>query len=147
MSCTHLHGRLDHIAIINAVVVLQVYNSSTFFGAGGGDSYVLPDPADPATYSFTTRGTADDHVFLPGPHRFESVLIIAVQATSASGIQFSIVATTSQFPVLLLDSIPQSHFVEHGQNEFFVFFPLRDEDLRITLTGKHISELHPPQCI
>lgn len=56
--------------------------------------------------------------------------------TSAlSPVRFSIVATSSQRPVLLLAGVPQSHFVEFGNNEYFKFYPHADEDLHITLTG------------
>jgi hypothetical protein len=50
-------------------------------------------------------------------------------------VRFSVVATSSQRPVLLLAGVPQSHFVEFGNNEYFKFYPHADEDLHITLTG------------
>jgi hypothetical protein len=52
-------------------------------------------------------------------------------------VRFSIVATSSQRPVLLLAGVPQSHFVQFGNNEYFKFYPHADEDLHITLTGTH----------
>jgi hypothetical protein len=62
-----------------ADLYVQVYNSSTFYSAAGGDNYVLPNPDIPGTYKYTTRGSEDDHVFLPGPHPVESLLVVAVK--------------------------------------------------------------------
>ncbi len=55
---------------------------------------------------------------------------------AASTVRFSIVATSSQSPVLILAGIPQSHYVESGVNEYFKFYPHADEDLHITLTAR-----------
>jgi len=62
-----------------ADMFVQVYDLAKFNSASGGDSYKMPDPADPSTYMYTTFDTEDDHVFLPGPHLVESLLIIAVR--------------------------------------------------------------------
>ncbi len=51
-------------------------------------------------------------------------------------MRFSIVATSSQSPVLLLAGVPQSHYVQYGVNEYFKFYPHADEDLHITLTAR-----------
>lgn len=32
--------------------------------------------------------------------------------------------------------MPQSHFVQLGQNELFKYYPQADEDLRITVTAR-----------
>eukprot|EP00598_Pedospumella_elongata_P002386 CAMPEP_0184975878 /NCGR_PEP_ID=MMETSP1098-20130426/6959_1 /TAXON_ID=89044 /ORGANISM="Spumella elongata, Strain CCAP 955/1" /LENGTH=2755 /DNA_ID=CAMNT_0027498653 /DNA_START=79 /DNA_END=8346 /DNA_ORIENTATION=+ len=117
-----------------ADMYVQVYDATVFKSAAGGDSYVLPDPNVPSSYKYTTHGTEDDHVFIPGPHPKESLLVVAVKA--ASTVRFSIVATSSQSPVLILAGVPQSHYVESGVNEYFKFYPHADEDLHITLTAR-----------
>ena len=99
-----------------------------------GETDMLPDPSRPSSYQASTAGKQDDHVFLRGPHPDESIVVVTVLALSA-GVEFSILATSSQSPVLLLDGMPQSHYVAQEQNAFFMFYPLFDEDLRITLTG------------
>jgi hypothetical protein len=52
-------------------------------------------------------------------------------------VRFSIVATSSQSPVLLLAGVPQRHYVQFGNTEFFKYYPHADEDLHITLTGTY----------
>lgn len=63
-------------------------------------------------------------------------LIIFCPCVALSAVRFSIVATSSQSPVLLLSGQPQNHYVGFGVNEYFKFYPHGDEDLHITLTGK-----------
>lgn len=62
-----------------ADMYVQVYDATVFNSAAGGDSYVLPDPDVPNSYKYTTHGTEDDHVFIPGPHPKESLLVVAVK--------------------------------------------------------------------
>ena len=64
-----------------ANMYVQVYDATVFKSAAGGDSYVLPDPNVPSSYKYTTHGTEDDHVFIPGPHPKESLLVVAVKGT------------------------------------------------------------------
>ncbi|KAJ1387566.1 hypothetical protein B484DRAFT_409860, partial [Ochromonadaceae sp. CCMP2298] len=131
VSLTQLSGDAD--------MYLQAY-SATQWQTGSVD---LPDPTDPSSYLYTTQGTEDDHIFLPGPHREASILIVAVQAVASSSpsspsstLRFSIVASSSQYPVLLQAGVPQSHYVQLASTETFKFFPHADEDLHITLTAR-----------
>jgi len=65
-----------------------------------------------------------------------TLFFISFFSIAASTVRFSIVATSSQSPVLILAGIPQSHYVESGVNEYFKFYPHADEDLHITLTAR-----------
>lgn len=121
-----------------ADLYVAVYNNTEYMNAERVDNYMLPDPDDSTSYQYTTAHTQDDHVFIPGPHWIESIVVIAVRAESYIGVKFSIVATSSQYPVLLLSGVPQNHFVEFGANEFFKYYPHADADLRVSLTGKVI---------
>lgn len=68
--------------------------------------------------------------------RSNSLLPYSLKRNAAlSAVRFSIVATSSQSPVLLLSGQPQNHYVGFGVNEYFKFYPHGDEDLHITLTG------------
>jgi len=114
----------------------MAYNLTTFYSPQGGDLFSLPSPSEPTSYSYTTAGTQDDLLFIPGPHLFDTVIIIAVQAISVP-VRFNIIAASSQYPALVLGGIPQNHFVSAGSNAFFKFYPSPiDEDLRITLTAR-----------
>lgn len=62
-----------------ADLYVAVYNATTFNSPSGGDVYRLPDARYPSTYQYTTAHTEDDHVFIPGPHKEESIVIILVQ--------------------------------------------------------------------
>ena len=62
-----------------ADLYVQVYNASVFNSAAGGDVYRLPDPDVPSSFSYTTHGSEDDHVFIRGPHKHESVVVVAVR--------------------------------------------------------------------
>eukprot|EP00981_Chlorochromonas_danica_P002257 scaffold437_cov168-Ochromonas_danica.AAC.74 len=137
-----------------ADLYVQIYNSSTFNSAGGGDQEngLLPDPENPRTYSYTTAGTEENHIFIPGPHTEESVLVVTVRALSS--VRFLIVCTSSNRPVLLLAGQPQIHYVGAGQNELFQFYPDSLEDLHITLTARSgdpdllvSSQYSNPHCV
>ena len=66
---------------------------------------------------------------------FNLSLSLFLSLAALSAVRFSIVATSSQSPVLLLAGVPQNHYVEFAANEYFKFYPHSDEDLHITLTG------------
>lgn len=121
----------------SADMYVQIYNYSAFVSAGGGDRYPLPDPYNYETYSYTTEGTEDNHIFLPGPHGEEDIIVITVKALS--NVRFVMVAASNNRPVILQSGIPQNHFVDLGQNEYFRFFPNTEDDVRITITGTTAS--------
>jgi hypothetical protein len=127
----------------SADLYIQRYNYTQFTSAGGGDnpSDRLPDPAVRATYTYTTAGTADDHVYIRGPHPQATILVVGVKALGGP-VRFSIVATSAQSSVLLLSGVPQNHYVQEGHNEFFKFYPHTDADLHITVTGTAASFLN-----
>jgi hypothetical protein len=118
----------------NADLYVEMYNSSSFNSASGGDNIILPFPTDPSTYSYTTKYTEDNHVFLPGPHDEEMIIIIGFVALSA--IKFVIVVSENSHQVILQPGIPQSHYVNIGQNQYFKIYPEANDDLRITITAK-----------
>jgi hypothetical protein len=62
-----------------ADLYVQIYNASTFDSPAGGDLYRLPDANVRSTYKYTTAGSEDDHVFIPGPHWQESIVVILVK--------------------------------------------------------------------
>ena len=114
----------------------QEYNLTTFYSPQGGDGYSMPSPSEPSTYSYSTVGTpSDNFLFIPGPHPIDTLIIVAVQATSPP-IRFSIIAASSQYPALIVGGLPQNHYVDAGSNAVFKFFPSEDEDLRITVTAR-----------
>ena len=118
-----------------AELYAQVYNLTTFYSPEGGDIYRMPLPTDPSSYSFSTIHTEDCILFLPGPHITESLIVIAVQAIDTE-LKFSMVATSGHSSILIQAGIPQNHYVEAGNNEYFKFFPSEDEDLHITVTAR-----------
>jgi hypothetical protein len=115
---------------------VAVYNATSYYSAAGGDDHAYPDPTDPSSYQFSTRDTEDDHVFIPGPHKDQGVVIIAVKALSP--VRFTIIVSSSNqgSAILLQGGVPQSHFVEAAQNELFKYYPSGGEDLRITVSAR-----------
>ena len=115
----------------------QQYNLSSFYSPQGGDEYIMPSPSDPSTYSYSTIDTPSDNLlFIPGPHPVDTLIIVAVQATTAP-IRFSIIVASSQYPTLIVAGMPQNHYVDAGSNAVFKFYPSsEDEDLRITVTAR-----------
>ena len=79
---------------------VQLYNYTSFNSAGGGDQYVLPVPTDPSTYSYTTKRTQDNHVFIPATGRAQEMMIV-ITLFATTSLQCTIVVTSTQFPVLL----------------------------------------------
>lgn len=119
----------------SADMYVQIYNASAFLSGAGNDDMRFPDPTDYTTYMYTTAGTEEDHIFIPGPHNIEDVIVIAVVAIRP--VRFILVAASTAHPILLLSGIPQYHYVEQGQMEYFKLYP--DDvtsDLRITVTAR-----------
>eukprot|EP01041_Mallomonas_annulata_P003044 gene3044-5962_t len=98
------------------------------------NDYKLPNPLDSSTYSYTTYGRQDNTLFIKGPHNIGTYLIIAVKVISTS--HFNIIASTSQSLLLLRSGIPQNHYVNHGNTEYFKFLIESNEDIQITLSAQ-----------
>jgi hypothetical protein len=124
---------------------VQVYLNNSVLSS----QRILPDPGNPSTYKYTTKGTPGDYISIEGPHQQGTVFVVAVQttkaqtrlplrATVAAGVstRYTILASYSQQYVTLTAGVPQSHFVSKGTTEYFRFIPDRDADMRVTLTAR-----------
>jgi len=60
---------------------------------------LLPDPLIPASYTYTTAGSEDDLVHLPGPFVNETLVVITIRANT--DIAFNILVSSSSSPVIL----------------------------------------------
>lgn len=96
-----------------ADLYVQVYNAEEFNSPSGGDIFRfacicifcwkteskacytfstntfitrLPDPDVPGSYAYSTHNSQNDHVFLPGPHNSESILVVAVKGECGAGM-------------------------------------------------------------
>lgn len=119
----------------SADLYVQIYNATKFASGAGNDDMRFPDPHDVNTYTYTTAGTAEDHIFIPGPHQIEDVMVIAVVALQP--VRFLLVAASAGRPTLLQSGIPQYHYVEQGQMEYFRMYPDdTEDDIRITVTAR-----------
>ncbi len=119
----------------SADMYVQLYNATAFESASGNDDMRFPDPSDYRTYQYTTAGTEEDHIYIPGPHSIEDVIVVAVVAIRP--VRFLVVAASSEIQTLLQSGIPQYHYVEQGQMEYFRLYPDDDTtDLRITVTAR-----------
>lgn len=96
---------------------------------------VLPNPNDPRTYTYSTAGSEDSHVYIPGP-REENDGVLLITAVALTSLRFVVIVATTNHPVILQLGVPQSHFVADGGNAIFQIFPDPYDDLRVTVTGK-----------
>lgn len=96
---------------------------------------VLPNPADPKTYTYSTSASEDSHVFIPGPRNEENAIAL-ITVVALSNVRFVVMAATSNHPVLLQLGIPQSHFVAQGGNAVFQLYPNAYDDLRVSVTAR-----------
>lgn len=83
-----------------ADIYVQIFNSSIFQAATGGDKFILPNPTDKSSYLFTTANTEDNHVYIP-PQNSNEELIIVAAAYALSDVKFIILSTSSQSAILL----------------------------------------------
>lgn len=121
-------------SIGTADLYVAVWNSTMYNTHSKNHSW-LPDPRRPSSYSLTTAGSQDDHLIVAGPLPEDSIAVVAVKALSS--VRYSIVASVSTTPVLLVEGIPQAHFVGGGDNALFVYYPDGQSlDLRITITAR-----------
>jgi hypothetical protein len=140
-------------------IYAQVYNTSVPYSSWTSssppsyDDWVLPDPSDPSTYRYSTAGTFDGSVVIPGGFAGPASIIAAVVPQPQSSMLYSILASTSSVSVVLQTGVPQNHFVESGQNAFFVYYPSEEEDLMVSVTARSgdpdllISRSNPrPHC-
>lgn len=97
---------------------------------------VLPDPADPRTYTYSTRYSQDSHVFIPGPRTSDDDAVALITVVALTAVRFVAIVGTSDRPVLLQLGVPQSHYVAAGGNSMFVLYPDPYDDLRVSVTGK-----------
>lgn len=120
-----------------ADIFAQVYNTSTLaMRSTNNSAYILPNPYDPSTYTYSTLDSFDDVVVIPGNFGDEpKTIIIAVVPLSIQFI-YSIVASSSATSLILQSGIPQNHYVEGGQNAYFVYYPDDIEDLLISVTAR-----------
>jgi hypothetical protein len=81
-------------------IYVQVYNSSVFNSAGGGDSYILPNPMDSSTFSYSTLHSEDNHVYIPALN-IEDELIAIAAVKAKTDVRFTIISTSSQSAAIL----------------------------------------------
>lgn len=116
-----------------ANIYVQIYNSTMTIN--GDDSLTLPDPLLSSTYLYSSVGTEDDWIIIPGPYSDEMIIVACVHAVT--DLRFNIVGTTSIHPILLQSGIPQNAFVTQGRMEYFVYYPSDEiEDVQITLSAR-----------
>jgi hypothetical protein len=96
---------------------------------------VLPDPAVPSSFTYSTRWSEDNHVFIPGPRNEQNAVAI-ITVVALNNVRFVVMAATSDHPAMLQLGIPQSHFVAQGGNAVFQLYPSPYDDLRITVTAR-----------
>lgn len=150
-------------SILFVVTPLDSGRENLFVQAYVNDSVLssprmLPNPEDPSTYTYTTKGVPVDYISVKGPHVQGTVFVVAVQTTKGQikninqdekhlatatatitagvSIRYSILASYSQQYVTLTAGVPQNHFVSKGTTEYFRFIPEGDTDMRVTLTAR-----------
>jgi hypothetical protein len=112
----------------------EIYNATEFNSPGAGDRIQMPDPSDPMSYSYSTELVEDTHIFLEGPVEDDEIIVVTMAAIT--DIKFVIIAATNSELVILQPGIPQNHYVEAGDTQYFKIHPETDDDLRVTITAR-----------
>jgi hypothetical protein len=95
----------------------------------------LPDPTDPTSFTSTSYGKSQDELTVDGPHEESTTFLIGVACNSVV-CEYNLLGTFFGSPIVLLEGVPQRHFVEAGQTEHFVFNVDRDDaDVQIVTTS------------
>lgn len=101
-----------------ADIYVQAFNVSFYTAAMAAGTLHLPQPGQPSTYLYSTQGSESNFVRIPGPHEVSTVFVVCVKALSQ--IRFSIVAKTSQIPILIQVSRSRCHL------SYFTVYPAYD---------------------
>ena len=112
----------------------DIYVQELSNGAAWKDSN-LPNPEDASSFKYTSYGESFDELTISGPHEESTTFLIGVVCNQLF-CEFNIVGTFFGSPIVLLEGVPQRHFVEAGATEFFEFnLDREDADVQIVTTS------------
>ncbi|CAM9344963.1 unnamed protein product [Scytosiphon promiscuus] len=100
-----------------------------------GDNITAIDPMDDSTFSWTSKGLAEDKIIVEGEGPLTGTRPYLIAAGGGSMARFVVTATFSEGVSLLQAGVPQRHALQAGKSMSFGFLVDEDdEDLQLTLT-------------